>query len=256
MAKALFICEKDVLNSSVVTQVRERFEPLIMQFDYRKISDCISRKQMELVVIYMRDITPPSEAVLKELLENEKKVPFMLIGNETDCTVLTNTSEAKIIKCVHTPFSLSSFFEEYKATCDMIDAENSTENNTKKIKYVENKKHILVVDDDAVYLRTMMNWLKKDYEVSVVKSGMDAVAYLREETPDLILLDYEMPMWTGIKTLKEIRADKRGANVPVIFLTGVSSTQVVKEAISLNPQGYVLKNISQKGLLEKIKAII
>ena len=118
------------------------------------------------------------------------------------------------------------------------------------------KQHLLVVDDDPIYLRTMMNWLKQDFSVSVVKSGRDAIDFLSKELPDLILLDYEMPVMDGAKTLEKIRSKPQYQNIPVIFLTGVTDSSMVKDAVKLKPQGYVLKNISKLALIAKIKEVI
>ena len=118
------------------------------------------------------------------------------------------------------------------------------------------KKLILVVDDDAVFLRTMKNWLNNNYRVSVVKSGPDALDFLEMEIPDLILLDYEMPGYDGVRTLARIRKDERFVNIPVVFLTGVSEMDMVKDALAQKPQGYILKKTTQSALLEKVAAVL
>ena len=102
----------------------------------------------------------------------------------------------------------------------------------------------------------MMNWLKQDFSVSVVKNGRDALDFLTKELPDLILLDYEMPVMDGAKTLEKIRQKPQFADIPVVFLTGVTDSSMVKDAVKLKPQGYILKNISKLALIEKIKEFI
>jgi len=115
---------------------------------------------------------------------------------------------------------------------------------------------ILIVDDDIISIRTVMNELKDEYRIAVAKSGADALTYLAENIPDLILLDYEMPGVDGPTTLKMIRCDERWAHIPVMFLTGVDNPEEVKSAIELKPQGYILKSSSKEQLLSKIGEIL
>ncbi|MCQ2599883.1 MAG: response regulator [Treponema sp.] len=111
---------------------------------------------------------------------------------------------------------------------------------------------ILVVDDDIVFLRTAMNYLNEEYRVSVVKSGLEALAYMSKEKPDAILLDYEMPDFDGPQTLKMIRTNEELKNVPVFFMTGVNDPELVKKALELKPQGYILKTTSKNELLDRL----
>lgn len=111
---------------------------------------------------------------------------------------------------------------------------------------------ILVVDDDIVFLRTAMNYLNEEYRVSVVKSGLEALSYMSKEKPDAILLDYEMPDFDGPQTLKMIRTNEELKNIPVFFMTGVNDPELVKKALELKPQGYILKTTSKNELLDRL----
>ena len=92
-------------------------------------------------------------------------------------------------------------------------------------KYLENheaekKKKILVVDDSDVMLQAMKRLLEDTYEVSLAKSGLAAIRSMTLDRPDLVLLDYEMPVCDGKQVLEMIRAEEELASTPVIFLTG------------------------------------
>ncbi len=64
------------------------------------------------------------------------------------------------------------------------------------------KKNILIVDDDVSYMTMIMDWLSDLYRISVANSGMQAITWLANNKPDLILLDYEMPITTGTQVLE------------------------------------------------------
>lgn len=113
-------------------------------------------------------------------------------------------------------------------------------------------KTILLVDDDAIVLRTITNYLKDYFKVFVAKSGTAAISFLAKEIPDLILLDYEMPVCNGVQTLQMIRSEEAYKHIPVFFLTGVSEAYHVNLAMRLKPEGYILKSISQDELICKL----
>ena len=79
---------------------------------------------------------------------------------------------------------------------------------------------ILVVDDDTSNLKIASHILgKAQMRVSCLKSGEEAVKFLEENRPDLILLDIHMPVMDGFETMLAICKNKAAASIPVIFLT-------------------------------------
>ena len=118
------------------------------------------------------------------------------------------------------------------------------------------RRHILIVDDDPVSLRTFAYILKDDYVTSVVKSGAQALEFLGKETPDLILLDYEMPVMNGVQTFDAILSEENLKDIPVIFLTGISDAGCVTEALKKKPAGYVLKSEKEEIIKSKIKDVL
>jgi len=81
------------------------------------------------------------------------------------------------------------------------------------------KKKIMVVDDTPSNLQYAMEVLNDLYKVIPVKSGRAAIDAMNKITPDLILLDIEMPEIDGFETIKMIKSEDRFAKIPVIFLT-------------------------------------
>ncbi len=118
------------------------------------------------------------------------------------------------------------------------------------------KKCILAVDDSAIILTRISNTLSKDYEVVTVNSGMRALRYLKEEKPDLILMDIKMAQMDGIETLREIRTMEDRADIPVIMLTGVEDKDVVVESARLGIDDYILKPFYSDELIKRIRRVI
>ncbi|MCR5723333.1 MAG: response regulator [Lachnospiraceae bacterium] len=118
------------------------------------------------------------------------------------------------------------------------------------------KKHILIVDDDKNMLKMLHMFLRDEYEVTMVDSGKLALEAVIKHTPDLILLDYMMPLFDGPHVLEIIRKREESRNVPVLFLTSVTDKEKILECLSLNPQGYLIKPISRSELLQRVAEVI
>lgn len=114
------------------------------------------------------------------------------------------------------------------------------------------KEKILVVDDSDFMRCKIASLFEKDYDVSEVGSSISAIQSITVNRPDLVLLDYEMPVCDGRQTLEMIRSEKATANIPVIFLTGRGDQESVKKVMALKPEGYLLKTMPE----EDIKKII
>ncbi len=116
----------------------------------------------------------------------------------------------------------------------------------------DTKPRILVVDDSMTIRRAMQDLLSGDYAVSLAESGVSAIRAITLNRPDLILLDYEMPVCDGKQTLEMLRYEKSFADIPVVFLTGRSDPELVKTLLALKPAGYLLKYLKPAELKKKI----
>ena len=120
-----------------------------------------------------------------------------------------------------------------------------------------NAKTIFIVDDDDV-ISTIADLGLKRAGFNTVKcsSGMACLESLMYYMPDMILLDVEMPIMSGIQTLDIIRSNEEFKDIPVMFLTGSTDTGTVVAAKSLGAVGYVVKRFIPQELVEKVKAIL
>ncbi len=123
-------------------------------------------------------------------------------------------------------------------------------------KMISNKKRVLVVDDNGTTLRTMKAMLEDYYEVNIAISGAQAMTSIGKKRPDLILLDYEMPVCDGRMTLEMIRADGEMKDIPVIFLTAVNDRANIEAVLKLKPAGYFLKPAVKDKLIAEIEKIL
>lgn len=119
-----------------------------------------------------------------------------------------------------------------------------------------NKKCILAVDDAAFILSRIEDVLGKHYDVIAMSSGARAMKYLKENKPDLILLDIRMPVRDGFDILRDIRTMEERADIPVIMLTAMEDKQSVMKCIELGIRDYVLKPFEPDDLLVRVRRIL
>ena len=116
----------------------------------------------------------------------------------------------------------------------------------------QQKKEILVVDDSGSVLRTVKGWLEGKYQVLLANSGTSAIKYLTLKHPDLVLLDYEMPICDGKQVFEMIRSDPEFSDIPIFFLTGRNDQKAVLNLSALKPDGYLLKTQEPKQIVKTI----
>lgn len=118
-------------------------------------------------------------------------------------------------------------------------------------------KRILVVDDDVMNLKMAEFILeKKQYEVLKAESGMECLSCLKTEKVDLVLLDLEMPVLNGLKTLERIREDREISDVPVIFLSAASDPVHEVEAGRLGALDFINKPFKPMDFLERVGKVL
>ncbi len=123
---------------------------------------------------------------------------------------------------------------------------------------------MLVVDDDqtaVAFVRTALE--PEKYEVIGVSDGLAGLAQARKEPPDLIILDVYMPRQPGFYTLRDLKADPKTKNIPVVMLTGVGerlgitfSTQDIYDFLGIEPDAYLEKPVDPRFLRKIIDRLL
>lgn len=115
---------------------------------------------------------------------------------------------------------------------------------------------ILAIDDDMSYLKQINSFLRDYYNVIMINTTKLALDYLTHHVPDLILLDYQMPLYNGVALLNMIRQNDRVKAVPVIILSGSLNQEALLQFYAHNPAAYLAKTISKQELLDKINQVL
>jgi diguanylate cyclase (GGDEF)-like protein/PAS domain S-box-containing protein len=114
---------------------------------------------------------------------------------------------------------------------------------------------ILVVDDETINIKMMINALKHDYITLVATSGVKALSLVRSDNPpDLILLDISMPEMDGYEVCRHIKSNEQFNNIPIIFISASDSEQEQVKGLELGAVDYLTKPVCLPILKAKIKS--
>lgn len=108
---------------------------------------------------------------------------------------------------------------------------------------------ILLVDDNDANVDAVSDYLTyQGYRVIIAKNGIEAIAKAATEQPDLILMDIQMPGMDGLEATRQIRANPRGKQIPIIALTALAMPGDESKCIEAGANTYLSKPISLKEL--------
>jgi two-component system, response regulator, stage 0 sporulation protein F len=98
---------------------------------------------------------------------------------------------------------------------------------------------ILIVDDDQRIVQLLSDCFKHAHTVDIAMNGGEALAIIRRQRPDVVLLDLMLPGISGVHLLKEIK--KTDPTIAVVVMTGLGNTAVVDEAVRNGAASYLAK---------------
>jgi putative two-component system response regulator len=115
------------------------------------------------------------------------------------------------------------------------------------------KPRILIVDDSEINLKVLDQLLNSDYELCRARSGLEALAKIRQFSPDLVVLDIMMPGLDGYETCRQIKAGPLGAFTPVILVSAKASTSERLQGYEAGADDYLVKPFDHDELLAKVR---
>lgn len=118
-----------------------------------------------------------------------------------------------------------------------------------------NNAKILVVDDESHIVELVkFNLEKEGFKVVVAYDGMEAIAAVEEESPDLMMLDIMLPHMDGLEVCRQIRQNNRYANLPIIMLTAKAEEIDTVLGLEMGADDYIKKPFSPREMVARVKA--
>jgi len=118
-----------------------------------------------------------------------------------------------------------------------------------------NKKTVLIIEDDMFLVSAyQIKFQKAAIEAVVAKSGKEALSYLKEEPPAVILLDLLLPEMSGFEILTAIRNNEQWKKTPVLILSNISQQEEIEKIRALGIDDYLIKaNTQINAIVERVR---
>jgi len=116
---------------------------------------------------------------------------------------------------------------------------------------------VLIIDDEPTFRSQFTSFLRTDYLVSVAGGGGEGFNKALEHTPDLAIVDMQMPGWDGLTTLRAFRGHPSLKGVPVMIVSSDASRETVVAAIQAGANDYLLKlELNREEFLRKVEKLV
>ncbi len=253
MKRILLLGKLNEIVKDIDSTLSEHFHMQICELRSDILEGMIKVIEPELVIISLVGAHDYDEWIFPLMANNYPDVPVITVGTEHEQMGFLRFYKSKQFEHLIRPIDNEDILS---AVCRKLNLRLSEKNGKYIVTDPILKKNVLLVDDDAVTLRGLREMLMDYFEVSVATSGTQALTSIGKKRPDLVLLDYEMPVCDGKQTLEMIRTDREYKDIPVIFLTGISDKAHIEAVIKLKPQGYILKPPSRDDLVQAINKVL
>ena len=241
MAERILVIDDDIVNLKIAEHVLEKDYNVTCAKSGMEGIDILKSNDIDLVLLdlYMPDMNGMD--VLAKIREDAsisavKVVILTSSGMKTDVTEAIRLGALDFIK---KPFFPTEFLDRIK-----------------KVLNIAKKDNILVVDDDKMNLAIVHKMLGIRYDVTCVSSGMDAISYLNNNVPDMILLDLHMPEMNGLEVLEKIREQDKLSDIPVVFLTADNDRKTEIDIFKAGAMDFIQKPFIAEVVIQRISRIL
>ena len=242
MKRILLIGKMNEVVKDLNAFLSQRFHVQVCSENPSVVMGMLDIVDPDLVIISLVGAIDIDAVIFNKLKTEHGSMPVLTIGTETERQKFLKYYENDQFENLIRPIENSDVLAAIVKRLKVVAAEKES-----------GKRRILIVDDNAATLRSIKGMLDDLYEVTIANSGIKAMTAIGKKRPDLILLDYEMPVCDGKQTLEMIRADEDLRDIPVLFLTGVSDRAHIEAVLDLKPAGYMLKPPIREKIVEAIE---
>jgi len=119
------------------------------------------------------------------------------------------------------------------------------------------KKILIIEDEEALLAMLSQKLIREGYDVVSARDGEEGFAKIKEEKPDLVLLDIVMPKMSGMEVLEKMHADKKLAKIPVIIISNSGQLVEIDKAKALGVKDYLVKaEFDPQEVVEKVGKVL
>jgi len=254
MKKVFFVGKFNTVYEDINNYLSGFYNIQICVDNIELMKSMLKLNRPDIVIISLIGLTEESEDILNEFKHHYSDIPVICIGTESEQMHFKDFLSVDQFTMLTRPISNELIKEEIDALFDKFETALDETNDTAEMaEEKDRKKCIMFIDDDYVQLRMFYEMFKKDYDVLAASSAMKALTMFGKRVPDIIFLDYDMPVCDGKMAMQMIRELDEAKDVPIVFLTGVRDAEHIQAVIELRPAGYLLKPASEDMIIAEIE---
>ncbi|MBI9030681.1 PAS domain S-box protein [bacterium] len=256
-------------NSHFMNVVRMRLEywgiEVFSATDFVEITESLTKKNLDLLLIDERFISSDNYHKISKLLTQskiEKKCSVVITYCPNDNIDIINISkDFKAHQIITKPLMINELFSMIEGLCSKLKATdtNQTSEKTKPDKHsiaqinTEREIKVLIAEDvdmNMALIKTLVKRIVPNTIITEAKNGMEAVHLFKEESPDLILMDVQMPELDGLEATRAIKKleSKSDRNTPIIALTAGAFSDDKEKCLNAGMIDFLTKPINVKEL--------
>lgn len=249
--KMLLVGDLNETLYSLNDYLMKDFQIQICSENVVNVKDMIRLYRPDIVLLIATAMNKDTQGILSLLSDKYNSLALVVLGvKEIRSELEVAMASLKNNKVLYRPIISS----EVRKACMVLLDQGSADNAKGESEENASKKQILVVDDNALVLRNVKSLLEQEnYQVLLANSGEKALASVKKNQVDLILLDYEMPGMNGREVFEALISDDETKDIPVVFLTSIAERDQIYAVLKNIPFGYILKPPANEKILSVIK---
>jgi len=187
---------------------------------------------------------------IKSLKTNERfsEIPVIFVTGNSDRESVVKGLSLGAADYVVKPYTASKLIESIEANLYTVKKREDVDNDETD----DNRPSVLIVDDVSSMLRAMQYALNDRFNVYILSKSEDAIDFLKTKKPDLILLDYVMPVINGFDLIPIIRELPGHKETPIIIITTEGTQDHVNKAMAIGASDFIVKPFKPKELNDKV----
>ena len=120
----------------------------------------------------------------------------------------------------------------------------------------DSKKRVFIADDEKSNIIALTHILKDEYNVFITRDGRDVAEAVERHKPDIILLDILMPDMDGYEVITALKGSEKTKDIPVIFISGLSSPEAIEKGLALGASDYITKPFDASMIKTRVRIVL
>ncbi|MCL2801826.1 MAG: response regulator [Treponema sp.] len=246
--RIIYVDDVNYSLMTVKTRLQEHYE-IFPADSVLKMYEYLEKFKPDLILLDVNMPDIDGYEAIKSLKSDERyiEIPVIFLTGNSDRESVVKGLSLGAVDYVIKPFTTTKLVESIEYHLNPKKRKDDSDDGDGG-----NKPCVLVVDDVSSMLRAMQYALSDRYKVYILSKSEDVMDFLKNKTPDLILLDYVMPVLNGFDLIPMIRKLPEHKDTPVIIITTEGTQEHVNEAMTIGASDFIVKPFKPLELNNKV----